>query len=291
MEPQVSTQPQPSSTAAGYHVRLGTHTDPGRVREDNEDNLRVFSVAERKPIFVDSTYGAALDGSGLLLMVADGMGGMSGGEQASGMCIEIVPHEFVRRLGSGPPSGGREQVRSALTEAVREANRRIHERGSADVKLRGMGCTLTSVLLESRTALIAQVGDSRAYLGRGGEVTQLTVDQTVWESLRAQGKDPETALGASQFKSMLMQAVGAQEDVQPALTDLELQPGDWLVLCTDGLYRVVTPDNIREILKAESGPAEKARALTALANQNGGPDNVSVIVCQVLGQGGLKAAA
>lgn len=289
MEPQVSTQPQPSSTTAGYHVRLGTHTDPGRVREDNEDSLRVFSVAERKSVCADGTYAGPLDHAGLLLMVADGMGGMSGGEQASGMCTEIVPDEFIRRLGSSAPT--REQVRSALAEAVREANRRILERATAEVKLRGMGCTLTSVLLDSRTGLIAQVGDSRAYLGRGGEVTQLTLDQTVWESLRAQGKDPEQALGSSQFKSMLLQAVGAQEDVKPELTELELQPGDWLVLCTDGLYRVVTPEDIREILKAESGPAEKARALTALANQNGGPDNVSVIVCQVTAQGGLKAAA
>jgi protein phosphatase len=150
-----------------------------------------------------------------------------------------------------------------------------------------MGCTLTAAVIEGDHLLVAQVGDSRAYLGRSGRVQQLTRDQTVWESLRAQGKDPASALGQSQFKSMLLQAVGAQAEVEPIFTELELHAGDWLVLCSDGLYRVVEDDAIGEILAASTDPAAKARALTALANRNGGPDNVSVVVCQVA----LRSAA
>lgn len=290
MEPATA---QPLSIAAtGLRVRLATHTDPGRVRDENEDRLRVYRLADRKYLAPDATFNGALDQAGLLLMVADGMGGMSGGEQASQMCIDVVPEELAKQLKDGPrAAAGREAMRGAIVEAIREANRRILERAKADVKLHGMGCTLTAVVLDGPEAMVAQVGDSRLYMGRGGEVTQVTRDQTVWESLRAQGKDPETALGASQFKSMLMQAVGAQDAVEPEVSDLELRAGDWLVLCTDGLYRVVTPANIHDILRSGSGPAEKARALTALANQNGGPDNVSVIVCQVTGQGGVSRAA
>lgn len=286
----MSTQPKAISTAVtGLEARVGFHTDVGQVRGDNEDRLLVFDVAARRPIAPDATHAAGLRPAGLLLIVADGMGGMSGGELASQMCVDVLPEEFSKRLGGKPAT--REAVRQVMAEAVRETNRRILERAKQDVKLRGMGCTLTGVLLGESSALIAQVGDSRAYLGRNGEVAQLTSDQTVWESLRAQGKDPEKALGQSQFKSMLLQAVGAQDDVDPAFTEMELQAGDWIVICSDGLYRVVTPENIREILKTPTGPAEKARELTQLANQNGGPDNVSVIVCQVAGKSGVKGAA
>ena len=111
----------------------------------------------------------------------------------------------------------------------------------------------------------------------------------MWESLRAQGRDPESALGMSQFKSMLLQAVGAQLEVQPVLTEVELQAGDWLVLCSDGLYRVVEAEQINEILKAASDPAQKARELTALANKNGGPDNVSVVICHVVARSSVDA--
>jgi len=261
------------------------------VRGDNEDRLLVFDVAQRRPLAAETTFVAPLRPAAFLLIVADGMGGMSAGEQASQMCVDVLPEEFVKRLGSGS-APTQEQARAALGEAIVETNRRILERGKSDAKLQGMGCTLTAALLEKSSALVAQVGDSRAYLGRAGEVTQLTLDQTVWESLRAQGKDPEKALGGqSQFKSMLLQAVGAQEGVEPAFTEVNLAPEDWLVLCTDGLYRVVTSENLSEILKAASDPAEKAQALTALANQRGAPDNVSVIVCQVAGVAGMQKGA
>jgi protein phosphatase len=260
---------------------LGAHTDPGQVRSDNEDRLLVFDLRERKPISGESTVTTDARSTSLLMMVADGMGGMSGGEIASQMCVDSIPELFVKHLQTAAGTW-REQLRTAMLVAIRETNTRIFENAKTDANLTGMGCTLTAVILQGDFLLIAQVGDSRAYLGRFGAVQQLTRDQTVWESLRAQGKDPEKALGQSQFKSMLIQAVGAQAEVEPVFTELELQADDWLVLCSDGLYRVVEPEGIGEILKGSADPAGKARELTALANRNGGPDNISVVVCHVV---------
>ena len=265
----------------GLEIQLGTHTDPGRVREDNEDRLLVFDLRERKPISGESTVTADARSTSILMMVADGMGGVSGGETASQMCVDSIPALFLKHLQTAAGTW-REQLRAGMLAAIRETNARILEHAKTDANLTGMGCTLTAAILQRDFLLVAQVGDSRAYLGRFGAVQQLTRDQTVWESLRAQGKDPEKALGQSQFKSMLLQAVGAQAEVEPVFTELELQADDWLVLCSDGLYRVVEPEGFREILNGSADPAGKARELTALANRNGGPDNVSVVVCHVV---------
>lgn len=275
-----------------YEVRLGAHTDPGQARKENEDRLLVFDPGRRRAVPTDETIVAGLHPHGILLMVADGMGGMSAGEQASQMCVDLLPEKLMNRLGTGT-AATREEWRQALVEAVREVNQIIFRQAASDVRLHGMGCTLTAAVLTEDHAIVAQVGDSRAYLGRAGEVTQLTRDQTVWESLRAEGKDPETTLGQSQFKSMLLQAVGAQDGVQVVITELALQAEDWLVLCSDGLHRVVSTEEIRQVLETRNDPAEKARALTALANQHGAPDNVSVIACQVTSKvkSGVRVAA
>lgn len=293
METQLSNMSGPApAELVGFAVRLGVHTDPGQARKDkeNEDRLLLFDLRQRKPISADATLLVDVQSAGILMMVADGMGGMSGGETASQMCVDSVSELFLDYL-EGAKGNRREQVRQALLATVRETNQRIFMQSTTDVNLRGMGCTLTAALVERDVLLIAQVGDSRAYLGRAGNVQQLTRDQTVWESLRAQGKDPEKALGQSQFKSMLLQAVGAQIDVEPVFTELELQADDWVVLCSDGLYRVVEDGQIGEILKGAAGPAEKARELTALANKNGGPDNVSVVVCHVVNRAAVDKGA
>lgn len=293
MAAPLSNLHQAAATAlATFEARVGAHTDPGQVRKENEDRLLVFDPVRRRAVAAEQTIVAELQPHGILLMVADGMGGMSAGEQASQMCVDLLPEKLMNQLDSGK-TATREEWRQALVEAVREVNQIIFRLAASDVRLQGMGCTLTAAFLAEDHLLVAQVGDSRAYLGRASEVTQLTRDQTVWESLRAEGKDPEAALGQSQFKSMLLQAVGAQGDVQVAITEMGLQAEDWLVLCTDGMHRVVSPEEIRQVLETKNDPAEKARALTGLANQHGGPDNVSVIVCRVTGKlnQGVRVAA
>jgi Serine/threonine protein phosphatase len=137
------------------------------------------------------------------------------------------------------------------------------------------------VLVEPGGLFVVQVGDSRCYLGRDRSLVQLTRDQTVWESMIAAGREKPDGLEHAPWTNMLMQAVGSQPDVDEVTTERDLQPGDWLVLCTDGLYRVVPPGDIAGVLAMSSSAPEKARALVALANERGGPDNVTTIVCQV----------
>jgi len=270
------------ATQVVLEARVGAHTDLGQVRDDNEDRLLVFDFERGAAVSGQEMAARELRPHPILLLVADGMGGMAGGEQASQMCVDLLPEKLLRR--AGHQGDTREGLREALVEAVEETNGIIFARAASDIRLRGMGCTLTAALLLEDHMLVAQVGDSRAYLGRAGELTQLTRDQTVWEGLRDAGKDQEPEFGAGRLQSMLLQAVGAQEMVQVVTTQTELEAGDWLVLCTDGLYRVVSAQEIGQILEAKTDPARKARALTALANQHGGPDNVSVIVCHLTGK-------
>ena len=149
------------------------------------------------------------------------------------------------------------------------------------MKLKGMGTTLTAALLEDERMCVAQVGDSRAYLLRDGELRKLTKDQTLMASLEEQGKLPKGGLGKA-WKNMLLQAVGAQENLKVEMSETNLRPGDWLLLCSDGLHGPVDEADIAGILNSKGSPADKAKSLTQRANEKGGPDNVSAVVCEVV---------
>lgn len=195
------------------------------------------------------------------------------------MCMEMLPLRLLERLGQLSAASVAEHCQT-LNEAVLATNQLIYSRASADARLTGMGTTLTAALLEESYLCVAQVGDSRAYLVRAGRAEQLTRDQTVWESLRdlAQASAPDEA----SWKNMLTQAVGAGPEINVAITELALKANDWLLLCTDGLHRVLRVEEIAAIFQDGTGPGEKALELTSRANQHGGPDNVTVIVCQVV---------
>lgn len=281
MEPQLTTQaaaPTPGLTE--WHVQLGVHTDPGRVRGENEDRWLVFDLNRRQSLNGTSADAQPLVPVGHLLAVADGMGGMMGGERASQMCVETLAEALTEKL-NAQRTPERDALCQMLIDAVLQANQRIHGEAVADKKLKGMGTTLTAAIVGGKTISIVQVGDSRAYLVRGSEARQLTRDQTVWESMLAEGQEPDQALAKAPWKNMLVQAVGAQAQVEPVLSEHELQVGDALVLCSDGLHRVVKAEEIAAAAKPERSPEEVARALVALANERGGPDNVTVVACRV----------
>jgi len=289
---EFSANPESASTAiAVLEAKVGARTDRGRVRENNEDRVLVFDLNRGLALATEEMAVAELQPLGVLLVVADGMGGMAAGEQASQLCIEQLPGNLLKRLSqanaaSPPGRASREERRQALDEAVRQTHQCIYVHASADAGLRGMGTTLTAALLEENCLYVAQVGDSRAYLGRGSDLRQLTRDQTVWETFRQETQHSAPALGKAPWKNMLMQALGAQAEIQVAITETALEPGDWLLLCTDGLHRAVAPEEIGAVMAAESNPAEKAFELVGLANLHGGPDNVSVIVCQLANHSG-----
>jgi len=212
--------------------------------------------------------------------VADGLGGHQGGEVASAMAVE--------RLGAldGRSFAEPEQAAAALADAIADANRAILERGVADQGLWGMGTTVTAAAVVGDLVLqLAHVGDSRAYLLRGdGPPRQLTTDHTVVAELVRLGRLTPQQAASHPERSILTRAVGLDPNVQveqPA--PLGLQPGDQVLLCSDGLTETVADEQLAEVLAGQADGDDACQALIAAANAAGGPDNITVVLLRVAG--------
>jgi len=218
--------------------------------------------------------------SGSLAAVADGMGGHSAGEVASAAATEEL-----RSLQDGAAWRGERSAGEALKWAVMEANRRIREMAAGDKSLEGMGTTITALLSDGDVIHLAHVGDSRAYLLRKGELSQLTEDHTLVQELVKQGKlRPEDAKRHPQG-SIITRALGVDADVQVDTATFKIISGDRLLLCTDGLTGVVDQATIRNVLLRVRDPQQASERLVALANEQGGPDNITVVVLDSDGSG------
>jgi serine/threonine protein phosphatase PrpC len=199
---------------------------------------------------------------------------------ASRLCVENLAKEIVNQLdvaGNGQPD-----FPAALQNAVEAAHQALFAHAQSYAESLTMGTTLTAALLHGARAELAQVGDSRAYLFRDGNLILLTQDQTIGNQLRIRGED-STSVDAH-IQEMLIQAVGAQAEIEVIMAAIDLEPQDILLLCCDGLSKVVSPEEIAETLELEMGLQEKATHLVTRANECGGPDNITVIlteVCQV----------
>lgn len=265
--------------APGVGSLLGTVaacSDTGRIRSNNEDNYLSFDLRRRTILPAGGEVRVSFAAPGVLLAVADGMGGHSSGQVASQLCVENLPTELLRVLPN--PTQHAADLRPALIQAVQATSDVIYHIAREDRRYEGMGTTLSAALLRGTEAWVAQVGDSRAYLLRQGRLTPLTRDQTLAESLTdLEGE----ALPGTPFQNMLLQAVGAMSRLDVVVTTTELQPGDFFLLCSDGLYRVVRLRQIGEILARPGSLRAKVEALVAQANAGGGPDNVTALVCEV----------
>jgi len=269
----VEGSPQQSAHLAGTLVVC---TDVGRSRSHNEDNFIIFDVGQRSKLEAAKEVRYAFATPGLLVGVADGMGGHSSGQVASQLCVETLPTEFLKLVPKD--AGGDTDWDALLAQAVHATNEALLTTAKGNREYEGMGTTLTTALFLGRQARIAQVGDSRCYLFRGGNLTQLTQDQTVFNTL---GEEERAALRDTPFENMLLQAVGAMAKLEVITTDIQLRPADLLLFCSDGLYKVVTNEEMAEVLKGEGGLKKKADVLIERANAAGGPDNITVILCQV----------
>jgi PPM family protein phosphatase len=232
-------------------LRSAGSTDPGQVRPQNQD-----------------TYLARAD----LVLVADGMGGYAGGEVAAEIAAEVVGEQF-----------GGQRTAEALTDAVLDANRQIFERGT-EPGLEGMGTTLVALAVvgggDAARLLLANVGDSRAYLLRHGELRQLTEDQSVAAELVRMGRIDEDEAREHPGRHVLTRALGVDRDVAPDLIELVPEEGDRLLLCSDGLSNELDLEEIRALLEVGE-PSDAARALVAAANAHGGLDNITAVVADV----------
>ena len=241
-------------------------TDVGRRRDRNED---AFLVDEALGLFV----------------VADGMGGHAGGGTASALAVETL-RARIRSAREADPApfddpGPAESSRlpEILRRAVEEACRNIYQAAQEDPSLAGMGTTVTAALLAGRVAFVAHVGDSRCYLSRGEQIFQISEDHSlVNEQLKA-GAITEEEARSSRFRNIITRSVGFEEEVLVDVMGLEVNPGDTLVLCCDGLSNLVEDAEISRI--AREPIADAPEKLVALANERGGDDNITVIIARV----------
>jgi PPM family protein phosphatase len=238
------------------NVSVGAATDIGQVREGNEDSYLVV-----EPLYA----------------VADGMGGHRGGEVASSLALETVQGMFERREGS-------------LAEQVAEANRAVFDRSQNDRKVSGMGTTLTAAQVDGNRVHLVHVGDSRAYLLRGGELTQITEDHTLVHRMVMEGEISEEEAETHPHRSILTRALGVDQNIQVDEGDLEVAPGDRLLLCTDGLTGMVPEGQIREILLESLDPQEAVDKLVKVANRAGGIDNITALILDFADDGGGPGA-
>lgn len=242
-------------------------TDVGQVREKNEDAFLVDEVSH-------------------LYLVADGMGGHAGGGFASTHAVQVVAEELKRQANGqemtqplrADPERTRVQIQ--LLHALQRANEVLFQRSLADSQLRGMGTTLTVLKFDERWANLAHVGDSRAYLMREGKLSQLTSDHSwVQEQVRSGVLTPEEAR-LHPLKNIITRSMGHEREVKVDLSKEEYRPGDRFLLCSDGLTNMVTDEEILATVSQEA-PEPAVRRLIQRAKEEGGLDNITVIVVAV----------
>jgi protein phosphatase len=217
-----------------------------------------------------------------IFVVADGMGGHLAGDVASRTAIETIT-QMTRSVAPGDPG--------ALKSYVTEANSAIWGKGKDDPNLAGMGTTCTLIYLDGGVAHIAHVGDSRAYLLRGVELTQLTEDHTLVERMVQEGRLKREDAPRHPQRSIITRALGVDQGVDVDVQDESLQDGDRLLICSDGLSSMVDDTAIARHLREHDDPQSAADALVEAANAAGGEDNITVIVLDVDGTGTPAASA
>ncbi|HTD18206.1 MAG TPA: Stp1/IreP family PP2C-type Ser/Thr phosphatase, partial [Ktedonobacteraceae bacterium] len=237
-------------------------TDVGRKREHNEDNMAY--VIPKDP--------QVMAKKGALFIVADGMGGHAAGEVASEIAVDTVSNVYYQ--------DDSDDVAYSLLHAIKRANALIHQRAAENMLRSGMGTTCVAAVLRGNMAYIANVGDSRAYLVRDGQVKQVSQDHSwVAEQVRA-GLLTEDQARTHAQRNVITRCLGTQADVEIDVFPEQLEDKDALVFCTDGLSGLVSDDEIRRIVD-QSGPQDSVYHLVQRANENGGPDNITAIVVSV----------
>jgi protein phosphatase len=228
-------------------------THIGRVREENEDSILLLPELG-------------------VFAVADGMGGHRGGKVASQMIVGEL-RSLVQNRASLQPDD--------LSTLLNVVNERVHEASLRDFSLEGMGSTCSLLLVRGRQAHVAHVGDSRVYLVRGAEMTQITSDHRAVQELIDGGALTQAEAESHPLRNMLTRSVGVDEEVDVDRFDLELQTGDTLLLCSDGLTSMVGEREIANVLKRADDLDQAAAQLVGKANDSGGQDNISVVLIRV----------
>jgi len=265
-------------------VRVFGRTDVGLVREHNEDNFLIADLSSGNRSIKPEVRTHSVGDKGSLFAVCDGMGGAAAGEVASRIAVDTI-YEMMQE---GEPAADDRDLARRLDIAIREAGSRIYTAARLNRGQRGMGTTVTASVLAGRRLLIGQVGDSRAHIVRGGEMIQVTKDQSLVQQLIDAKQLTEEEAKNFDKSNIILQALGTTEEVHVDMTSVELQQGDALVMCSDGLSGLVEPEAIRDAVLQVEDPMEACRKLTDMACDAGGDDNITVIVARF---DGAKLAA
>jgi protein phosphatase len=259
-------------------------THPGKVRTDNQDHFLVSALRKQMVVQLSSLANAEhlMGGServALLMMVADGVGGGNKGEEASRVALEAVTHYVRRGMLCYYAAGGAEdrELYESLQEGALQCHGELLRRGEEEPQYRGMATTLTLYLGVWPRAWLLQVGDSRCYLLRGGELTQITRDQTMAQELIDLGVLSRADASGTRFEHTLSSAIGGRQTA-PVVTRIELTWDTVVLLCSDGLTRHVPDERIRERLRTMTSARQVCQDLLQDALDGGGTDNITLIV-------------
>ena len=248
-------------------ILFSAHTDVGRVREQNEDNYLVDRKLQ-------------------LYLVCDGMGGHLSGEVASATAVNVVREQLLARRElldayvEDPTPESAFAITEAFADAVETASARIYERGMLNPEQRGMGTTLTGLLLRGERGFIAHVGDSRTYRTRAGKLDQLTEDHSLYNAMLKSGAKLEGEEALGRLKNAVTRAVGVQSAVEVDTYEVELQAGDRFLLCSDGLTGYLDGDELRDVMQEPDNDLLVER-LIAIANERGGRDNITAVIVEL----------
>jgi len=272
------------STSAEIIVNVFGRTDVGRTREHNEDSFVVADLNTNIASLQPAVRAHKSGPKGTLFMVADGMGGAAAGEIASQMATDIVLRE-LRDNWLPADQASPELFARCLKRATQSANQQIHSYASSHQEYRGMGTTATIAGFLDGVLYLSQIGDSRGYLIREGEVRQITKDQSLMQKLIEAGELTEEEAAQSERRNIILQALGPEAQVKVDLTYQTICRGDTMLLCSDGLSGQITKDDIHNVLTAEADLVTACKKLIDIANENGGPDNITVILARFEGEG------
>jgi serine/threonine protein phosphatase PrpC len=263
-------------------------THPGKVRKDNQDHFVLCSLRKQLVLRLSSIPDAtAIMGEserlGSLAMVADGVGGAAQGETASRMALQAVTHYVSRatRCYFGAAEDDDQALLNALQEGAGHCHAELLRLGEEDADYRGMASTLTLYLGVWPRGYLLQVGDSRCYMLRDGELTQITRDQTMAQAMVDAGAMQAEEVADSDLAHRLTSSIGGHE-THPKVTRVDMTWGNVLLLCSDGLTRHVSDERIRDVLRSMTSAKQACETLVQEALDDGGSDNVTVVVGRTL---------
>ncbi len=266
--PQEQQAPEAAEPEAPTWLAFAGGSDVGCVREENQDSIFVPDVVPP-------------EGALALFFLADGMGGRKGGSIASQTAIAMLQQYFASHQDG--------DLKKALNDGVQQASMAIYEKSEKDTQLRGMGTTIVALAVREDRAVVANVGDSRCYIFRGGRLTQITEDHSlVAQQVRDGVLTPREAKN-SPMRNLITKAAGAIPDVEPDLFPVDLLPGDVLLMCSDGLHGPVDEAQMAKVLASRRPLKDQIQDLLNRANRAGGPDNISVILVRKGGEAGLAS--